>query len=113
MTATSLYRKITIMEKQYEVSTELTTDEERLSRMMKALGNPTRLWIVRYLTENPQCITNDIVAVTPLAQATVSQHLKVLREAGLICGTVEGPAMSYCIDDDNMAWLKAQVNVLL
>ncbi len=101
------------MEKQYDVSTKLTAEEERLAQMMKALGNPTRLWIVRYLTENPHCITNDIVVITPLAQATVSQHLKVLREAGLICGIVEGPAMSYCIDDDNMAWLKEKVNVVL
>jgi ArsR family transcriptional regulator len=91
----------------------LTSKEERFAKMMKALGNPTRLWIVRYLTENPQCITGDIVNASPLAQATVSQHLKVLREAGLIRGSVEGPATSYCIDDEGMAWLKDQVKTLL
>lgn len=60
----------------------LTTDEERLTQMMKALGHPARMQIVRYLSENPGCITGDIVDALPLAQATVSQHLKVLREAG-------------------------------
>ncbi|MDZ4765720.1 MAG: metalloregulator ArsR/SmtB family transcription factor [Chloroflexota bacterium] len=73
----------------------LTADEFRLALMMKALGHPARMQIVRYLSANPQCITGDIVDVLPLAQATVSQHLKVLREAGLICGTLEGPATCY------------------
>ncbi|MEL6268610.1 MAG: metalloregulator ArsR/SmtB family transcription factor [Chloroflexota bacterium] len=91
----------------------LTHDEERLMLMMKALGNPVRLQIVRYLKEHPMCITKDIVEHTPLAQATVSQHLKVLREAGIICGTIDGPAMSYCLDDGNMAWLKAHMDDLL
>lgn len=91
----------------------LTTDEERLVGMMKALAHPARMQIVRYLSENPQCITADIVDALPLAQATVSQHLKVLRDVGLICGTIEGPAMCYCLDSGNIAWFKEQVNKLL
>lgn len=90
----------------------LTPDEMRLTQMMKALGHPARMQIIRYLSDNPQCFTGDIVEVLPLAQATVSQHLKVLRGAGLICGTIEGPATSYCLDDDNIAWFKAQATVL-
>ncbi len=90
----------------------LTTDETRLTKMMKALGHPARMQIVRYLSDNPQCFTGDIVEVLPLAQATVSQHLKVLRDADLICGTIEGPATSYCLDEDNIAWFKAQTNTL-
>lgn len=81
--------------------------------MMKALGNPVRMQIMLYLRENPQCITGDLVDVLPIAQATVSQHLKVLRDAGLICGTVEGPAVSYCIDVDSVKWLKDQINELV
>lgn len=92
---------------------ELTQDEARLSKMMKAMGNPVRMQIIRYMSENPQCITSDIVALLPIAQATVSQHLKVLREAGLIEGTVEGPATSYCIDEGNMNWFKERVGDLL
>ena len=87
----------------------LTADDEHLVKIMKALGNPIWMQIMRYLAANPQCITGDIVAFTPLAQATVSQHLKVLRAAGLICGTVEGPAMCYCIDEDTVNWFKDRV----
>lgn len=90
----------------------LTADEQRLARMMKALGHPARMQIVRYLSENPQCITGDLVEVLPLAQATVSQHLKVLRDSGLICGTIEGPATCYCLCDETVAWFKAQVGAL-
>ncbi|MEO8611039.1 MAG: metalloregulator ArsR/SmtB family transcription factor [Chloroflexota bacterium] len=93
-------------------SYDLTVDEERLMRMMKALGHPARMQIFRYLSENPQCITGDIVEVLPLAQATVSQHLKVLRDAGLICGTLEGPATCYCLCDETVDWFKAQVGTL-
>jgi ArsR family transcriptional regulator len=91
----------------------LTSDEARVAQMMKALGNPARMQIVRYLSENPACITGEIVDALPLAQATVSQHLKVLRDAGVICGTIEGPATCYCLDSDNMAWFKQQVGSLL
>ena len=93
-------------------SAQLSQDEVRLAAMMKALGNPTRMWIMRYLIDNPQCITGDIVDATPLAQATVSQHLKVLREAGLIWGKIDGPAMNYCIQEENLAWFKEQVGDL-
>lgn len=91
----------------------LTRDEERLAQMMKALGHPARLQIVRYLIAHPQCFTGDIVEVLPLAQATVSQHLKVLRSAGLICGTIEGPAVSYCVCEEGLAWFRARVGELL
>lgn len=91
----------------------LSEDERRLTAMMKALGNPTRMWIMRYLVEHPQCITGDIVQATPLAQATVSQHLKVLRDAGLIAGTIEGTATSYCVDEDGLAWFRRKVVDLL
>jgi ArsR family transcriptional regulator len=92
---------------------QLTADELRLTQVMKALGHPARMQIVRYLRDNPQCFTGDIVNVLPLAQATVSQHLKVLREAGLICGTIDGPATSYCLDEDTLRWLGEQVGLLL
>jgi predicted transcriptional regulator len=114
LTKIPLYRKNTIMETVHEIKVyNLTTAEERLVQMMKALAHPARMQIVRYLSENPQCITGDIVDALPLAQATVSQHLKVLRDAGLICGTIDGPAMCYCLDCDQVAWFKAQVAGLL
>ncbi len=66
----------------------LTSDQKRLAKMLKALGNPVRFQIVELLAENQMCITNDIVRQMPLAQSTVSQHLKVLRESGLIDPTL-------------------------
>lgn len=77
--------------------------------MLKALGNPVRFQIVEFLAANKLCITNDIVKNTPLAQSTVSQHLKVLREAGLIQGEIEGPATCYCLDTEGLRWLKDQI----
>jgi len=77
--------------------------------MFKALGNPIRFEIMKFLVTHPGCITSDIVDMLPLAQATVSQHLKVLRDAGWIDGTVTGPAVSYCLHADNIAWFRSKV----
>jgi ArsR family transcriptional regulator, arsenate/arsenite/antimonite-responsive transcriptional repressor len=108
-----LYRIITMMNAKQEIKLyNLTTDEDRLWQMMKALSHPARMQIFRYLSENPQCITGDIVDVLPLAQATVSQHLKVMRDAGWITGTLEGPATCYCLDCENVAWFKRMVAAL-
>jgi predicted transcriptional regulator len=88
----------------------VTGDEQaRLVRMFKALGNPLRFEILKYLVTHPGCITGDIVDFLPIAQATVSQHLKVLREAGWIAGTVSGPAVNYCLDTRNIEWFKSKV----
>jgi ArsR family transcriptional regulator len=87
----------------------LSGEKQRLARMLKALGNPVRFQIVEFLAENQMCITNDIVRNTPLAQSTVSQHLKVLREAGLIQGEIEGPATCYCLNPEGVRWLKEQI----
>ena len=87
----------------------LAPEKQRLAKMLKALGNPVRFQIVEFLSKNRTCITNDIVRNTPLAQSTISQHLKVLREAGLIQGEIEGPATCYCLDSDGFRWLKEQI----
>ncbi|HWQ84280.1 MAG TPA: metalloregulator ArsR/SmtB family transcription factor [Anaerolineales bacterium] len=81
----------------------------RLGKMLKALGNPVRFQIMETLAERQSCITNEIVETTSLAQSTVSQHLKVLREAGLIHGEIEGPATCYCVDSDGIRFLKDQI----
>lgn len=84
-------------------------EQERLVRMFKALGNPTRFEILKFLVTHPGCITGDIVDYLPIAQATVSQHLKVLRQAGWIAGTTEGPATSYCLNEPAIAWFREKV----
>lgn len=81
----------------------------RLVNMLKALGNPIRFQIIETLASRQMCITAEIVQTTPLAQSTVSQHLKVLKEAGLIRGEIEGPATCYCLDLENIRWLKDQI----
>ncbi len=88
----------------------LTVDEQRLAGMLKALGNPVRFQILQILAEKKVCITGEIVDSTNLAQSTVSQHLKVLREAGLISGEIEGPATCYCLNVKSILWLKQQVS---
>jgi ArsR family transcriptional regulator len=87
----------------------MTPGEERLAGMLKALGNPVRFQIVQILAEKQVCITGEIVESTTLAQSTVSQHLKVLREAGLIQGEIEGPATCYCLNAEGFHWLKEQI----
>lgn len=84
-------------------------EQKKLVKMFKALGNPTRFEIMKFLVTHPSCITGDIVQFLPLAQSTVSQHLKVLREAGWIEGEVEGPATSYCLHAGNIAWFREKV----
>ncbi len=84
-------------------------DQERLVSMFKALGNPIRFEILKFLVTHPGCITGDLVDYLPIAQATVSQHLKVLRDSGWISGTVEGPARCYCLNMDNITWFREKV----
>ena len=84
-------------------------DQKRLVAMFKALGNPIRFEIMKYLVTHPGNITGDIVEHLPIAQSTVSQHLKVLRDAGWIWGTLHGPATCYCLHDENITWFRKKV----
>ena len=80
--------------------TEHFTDKQNtIATIAKALGHPARIAIVEYLIKVDTCICGDIVNELPLAQPTVSQHLKELKNAGLIKGTIEGNAICYCIDE--------------
>ncbi|MGM0491858.1 MAG: ArsR/SmtB family transcription factor [Armatimonadota bacterium] len=90
-------------------------EDEELAALAKALGHPARVQIVRFLIAHGegQCICGDICEEIPLAQSTVSQHLKVLKEAGLIRGEVDGPRICYSIDGASLARLKERVAELL
>lgn len=83
--------------------------QERLITIFKALGNSVRFEIMQYIVTHPYCITGDIVAHLPLAQSTVSQHLKVLRQAGLVAGEVEGTARSYYLSEETIRWFRERV----
>ncbi len=79
-----------------KINTEL--DSEAFAAICKALSHPIRVQIVDYLKRIDKCFCGEIVELLPLAQSTVSQHLKSLKEAGLIKGEVEGPKTCYCLD---------------
>ena len=79
-------------------------NQNNLASYAKALGHPARIAILEYLIRSNACVCGDIVDEVGLAQATVSQHLKALKIAGIIKGNVEGTSICYCIDEDN--WSK-------
>jgi ArsR family transcriptional regulator len=75
-----------------------STDDARLAAYAKALGHPIRVQIMRVLLARDRCITGELVEELPVAQSTASEHLRVLRSAGLIQGRVDGPRVCYCVD---------------
>ncbi len=79
-----------------------TKQQNELANVAKALSHPARIAIVQYLAKVNACVCGDIVEKLPLAQPTVSQHLKELKNAGLIKGTIEGNAVCYCLDLKSM-----------
>jgi len=82
----------------YNKKNEFNTNEIEISEFAKALSHPARVAILLTLAKKNKCICGEIVDVLPLAQSTVSQHLKELKKAGLISGEIEGPRSCYCIN---------------
>ncbi|SDM35110.1 ArsR/SmtB family transcription factor [Chryseobacterium taihuense] len=76
-----------------------TEQQNKMANIAKALGHPARIAIIEYLLRVNECICGDIVNELPLAQPTVSQHLKELKNAGIIKGNIEGNSVCYCIDE--------------
>jgi DNA-binding transcriptional ArsR family regulator len=85
---------------------EFTKVQNDLASIAKALGHPARIAIIQFLIKSKSCVCSDIVDELPLAQSTVSQHLKELKKVGLIKGDIEGPNVCYCIDQK--VWTKAR-----
>jgi ArsR family transcriptional regulator, arsenate/arsenite/antimonite-responsive transcriptional repressor len=85
---------------------------EELASLCKALAHPARIKILRHLLKEDRCICSHIVKVLPLAQSTVSQHLKILKQAGLVQGKVEGPATCYCVDKKRLALVGEAMSAL-
>ena len=83
-----------------------------LARLAKAIAHPARVSILRMLVRQEGCIVGDIVDELPLAQSTISQHLKQLKDAGLVRGEVDGPRVCYCVEPGAVALLKALVGAL-
>ncbi|NNF03740.1 MAG: winged helix-turn-helix transcriptional regulator [Rhodothermales bacterium] len=91
---------------------EFRADQRRAARMFKALSHPARLAILEHLAKQGTCICGDLVSELPLAQASVSRHLKTLKEAGLITGEVDGPRSCYCLDVEAIAALRDDANTI-
>ena len=83
-----------------------TKAEDRLAELAKAFGHPLRVRIMRILTQRKNCICGELVEELPVAQSTVSQHLKILKEVGLIQGEIDGPRVCYCVDSAVVQKLK-------
>ena len=82
---------------------QFTEHQNKMANLLKAMAHPARIAIIEYLLTVDTCICGDIVNELPLAQPTVSQHLKELKNAGIIKGTIEGKGICYCVDDDVMS----------
>lgn len=89
-----------------EKNRDYTANNEQLARFAKALGHPARITIMYFLANQESCFFGDIHDELPIAKATVSQHLKELKDAGLIQGEIEPPKVRYCVDKENWALAK-------
>lgn len=88
-------------------------EQKRTAELAKALAHPARIAIMEILSDKNTCICGDISEELPLAQSTVSQHLKALKQAGLIRGEVEGVRTCYCIDEEGIAELKRRFQKMI
>ncbi|MBK6341884.1 MAG: winged helix-turn-helix transcriptional regulator [Flavobacteriales bacterium] len=96
------------------IKADLFTDEQnRVAALAKVLGHPARIAILQYLVKQGSCVNGSLVEELGLAQATISQHLWELKNAGLIKGTVEGTSVCYCIDPKGWNTLRKGLNKLL
>ncbi|MGD9648904.1 MAG: ArsR/SmtB family transcription factor [Pirellulales bacterium] len=89
-----------------------TRKEERLAELAKAIGHPLRVRILRILARRQTCVCGELVDELPVAQSTVSQHLKMLKDAGLVQGEIDGPRICYCIAPRALDELKELIGKL-
>lgn len=87
-------------------------EDERLSSLCKAMGHPARLQLLKILIKEGECVSGDLADKSPLAPSTVSEHLRILKEAGLIKGTIDGPRRCYCVHQPTLDLLKELIQGL-
>lgn len=85
----------------------ITEQQKKAARYAKAMGHPVRLYVLELLSNQNCCYSGDLSDELPIAKSTLSQHLKELKEAGLIQGEIEAPRIKYCINKEN--WKEAQI----
>ena len=91
---------------------ELKMEIDTLAKIFKALGHPTRVKIVEHLIKINSCVCGEIVSIFSFSQSTISQHLKLLKESGIVHGEIEGPKTCYCVDFDVLNKFKKYVSKL-
>lgn len=84
----------------------ISEEQKRMARYAKAMGHPVRMYVLDLLSKQSCCYSGDLTEVLPIAKSTLSQHLKELKDAGLIQGEIEAPKIKYCINTEN--WNEAQ-----
>jgi len=89
-----------------DIKKDYSLKAEQIARFAKALAHPARIQILQFLARQQECYFGDIHDELPIAKATVSQHLKELKDAGLIQGTIEAPKVRYCINRDNWQYAR-------
>ena len=89
------------------VAKAITEQQKKAARYAKAMGHPVRLYVLELLSNQNCCYSGDLSDELPIAKSTLSQHLKELKEAGLIQGEIEAPRIKYCINKEN--WKEAQI----
>ncbi|PKP11622.1 MAG: transcriptional regulator [Bacteroidetes bacterium HGW-Bacteroidetes-4] len=89
-----------------KISSVITDTQKKTARYAKALGHPVRMYVMDLLSKQSCCYSGDLTEELPIAKSTLSQHLKELKEAGLIQGEIESPKIKYCINKEN--WAEAQ-----
>jgi len=90
-----------------------SAEQNNLANLFKVLGHPARIAILQYIIDQPSCICNDLVEELGLAQATISQHLKELKNVGIITGSIEGKSICYCINEKIWNSIKNDVSDFL
>lgn len=92
-------------------SNKFSKKQNQVALLFKALGHPARIAIIEYLTNRNSCVCGDIVNELPLSQSTISQHLKALKEAGIIKGEIEGVKTCYCIHSEMFEVIKEVLSI--
>ena len=84
----------------------ITEEQKKIARIAKALGHPVRIYVLELLSRQSCCYSGDISEILPIAKSTLSQHLKELKDAGLIQGEIEPPKIKYCLNRENWEFAK-------
>ena len=91
----------------------ISEDQRTIARFAKAMGHPVRMYVLELLSNQSCCYSGDLTDVLPIAKSTLSQHLKELRDAGLIQGEIEAPKVKYCLNKENWKLAQGLFNKLL